>query len=32
VQPRGPREFADYVKAEADKWGALIKARKLQLD
>jgi tripartite-type tricarboxylate transporter receptor subunit TctC len=32
VQPRGPRDFADYVKAEADKWGALIKARKLQLD
>ena len=32
VQPRGPADFAAYVKAEAEKWSALIKQRKIQLD
>ena len=32
VQPRGPAEFAAYVKGEAEKWSALIKQRKIQLD
>jgi len=32
VQPRGPREFAAYAKAEAERWAALIVQRKLQLD
>jgi tripartite-type tricarboxylate transporter receptor subunit TctC len=32
VQPRGPAEFSAYVKAEAEKWSALIKQRKIQLD
>ena len=32
VQPRGPTEFAAYVKGEAEKWSALIKQRKIQLD
>ena len=32
VQPRGPAEFANYVKAEADRWSALIRQRKIQLD
>jgi tripartite-type tricarboxylate transporter receptor subunit TctC len=32
VQPRGPAEFAAYVKAEAEKWSALIRQRKIQLD
>jgi tripartite-type tricarboxylate transporter receptor subunit TctC len=32
VQPRGAAEFAAYVKAESEKWAALIKQRKIQLD
>jgi tripartite-type tricarboxylate transporter receptor subunit TctC len=32
VQPRGPAEFSAYVKAEAEKWSALIRQRKIQLD
>lgn len=32
VQPRGPAEFGAYVKAEADKWSALIRQRKIQLN
>ena len=32
VQPRGPAEFAAYVKAEADTWSALIRQRRIQLD
>lgn len=32
VQARGPADFSAYVKGEADKWSALIKARKIQLD
>lgn len=32
VQPRGPAEFAAYVKGEADKWSAVIRQRKIQLD
>ena len=32
VQPRGPAEFSAYVKAEAEKWSALIKQRRIQLD
>ena len=32
VQPRGSVEFAAYVKAEADKWSALIRQRRIQLD
>lgn len=32
VQPRGPAEFAAYVKAESEKWSALIRQRKIQLD
>ena len=31
VNPRGPGEFADYVKAESERWSALIKQRKIQL-
>jgi tripartite-type tricarboxylate transporter receptor subunit TctC len=32
VQPRGPAEFSAYVKAEAEKWSALIRQRKIQLE
>ena len=32
VQPRNATEFAAYVKGESERWSALIKARKLQLD
>jgi len=32
VQPRAAAEFAAYVKGESERWSALIKARKLQLD
>jgi len=32
VQPRSAAEFAAYVKGESERWSALIKARKLQLD
>lgn len=32
VQPRPAAEFAAYVKGESERWSALIKARKLQLD
>ena len=32
VQPRGPQEFAAYVKAEAERWSALIARRGLKLD
>ncbi len=32
VQPRGPREFAAYVKGEADRWSALIAKRGIKLD
>ncbi len=32
VQPRGPADFSAYVKGEAEKWSALIKQRKIQLD
>ncbi|MBK7060462.1 MAG: tripartite tricarboxylate transporter substrate binding protein [Rubrivivax sp.] len=31
VNPRGPQEFADYVKTEAERWSALIRQRKIQL-
>lgn len=32
VQPRGPQEFAAHVKGESEKWSALIRQRKIQLD
>jgi tripartite-type tricarboxylate transporter receptor subunit TctC len=32
VQPRPAAEFAAYVKAEAEKWSALIRQRRIQLD
>ena len=32
VNPRGPQEFAAYVRAESEKWSALIKRRRIQLD
>ena len=32
VQPRNAAEFAAYVKGESERWSALIKQRKLQLD
>ena len=32
VQPRNATEFAAYVKGESERWSALIKQRKLQLD
>ena len=32
VQPRSAAEFVAYVKAESERWSALIKSRKLQLD
>jgi tripartite-type tricarboxylate transporter receptor subunit TctC len=32
VQPRGPADFSAYVKAEAEKWSALIRQRKIKLD
>lgn len=32
VNPRGPAEFASYVKAESEKWSALIRQRRIQLD
>ncbi len=32
VQPRNAAEFAAYVKVESERWSALIKSRKLQLD
>ena len=32
VQPRNAAEFAAYVQAESEKWSALIRQRKIQLD
>jgi len=32
VQPRGPQEFAAYVKGEAERWSALINQRGIKLD
>ena len=32
VQPRGPQEFAAYVKAEAERWSGLISQRGIKLD
>ena len=32
VQPRGPLEFAAYVKGEAERWSALISQRGIKLD
>ena len=32
VQPRGPQEFAAYVKAEAERWSSLISKRGIKLD
>jgi tripartite-type tricarboxylate transporter receptor subunit TctC len=32
VQPRDAAAFATHVKAEADKWSALIRQRKIQID
>lgn len=32
VQPRGPADFAAYVKGEAEKWSGVIRTRKIQLD
>ncbi len=32
VQPRGPQEFAGYVKGEAERWSALISQRGIKLD
>ena len=32
VQPRGPQEFAAYVKGEAERWSALIVQRNIKLD
>ena len=32
VQPRGPQEFAAYVKAEAERWSGLIAKRNIKLD
>ena len=32
VQPRGPQEFADYVKGESERWSALITRRGIKLD
>jgi tripartite-type tricarboxylate transporter receptor subunit TctC len=32
VQARNGADFAAYVKAESERWAALIKARKIQLD
>jgi tripartite-type tricarboxylate transporter receptor subunit TctC len=32
VQPRGPQEFAAYVKGEAERWSALIARRGIKLD
>lgn len=32
VQPRNAAEFTAYVKGESERWSALIKSRKLQLD
>lgn len=32
VQPRGPQAFADYVKAESERWSALITRRGIRLD
>ena len=32
VNPRGPADFGAYVKAESEKWSALIRQRKIQLD
>jgi tripartite-type tricarboxylate transporter receptor subunit TctC len=32
VQPRGPREFAAYVKGEAERWSVLIAQRGIKLD
>jgi len=32
VQPRNAAEFAAYVQGESERWSALIKQRKLQLD
>ncbi len=32
VQPRGPQEFAAYVKGEAERWSGLIAKRGIKLD
>ena len=32
VQPRGPQEFAAYVKGEAERWSALIQQRGIKLE
>lgn len=32
VQARGPAEFAAYVKAESERWSALIQKRGIKLD
>ncbi len=32
VQPRGPAEFAAYVKGEATKWSNVIRTRKIRLE
>ena len=32
VQPRGPQDFAAYVKAEAERWSSLIAKRGIKLD
>ena len=32
VQPRGPQEFAAYVKGESERWAALIAQRGIKLD
>ena len=32
VQPRGPQEFAAYVKGESERWSALIAQRGIKLD
>lgn len=32
VQPRGPQEFAAYVKADAERWSGLISKRGIKLD
>lgn len=32
VQPRGAAEFAAYVKAEAERWSALIAQRNIKVE
>ena len=32
VQPRGPQEFAAYVRAEAERWSGLISKRGIKVD